>query len=73
MAAPETIRIVLHAQARPGLCFPCTFQPSYRSERSPPKLVCRILRSQSLPRQPFVQPLSWFLDVHDRPNSALDF
>jgi hypothetical protein len=39
MAAPETIRIVLHAQARSGLCFPCTFQPSYRSERSPPKVV----------------------------------
>src|SRR5713101_4301399 len=38
MAATETIRIVLHAQARPGLCFPCTLQPSYRSERSPPKV-----------------------------------
>jgi hypothetical protein len=38
MAATETIRIVLHAQARPGLCFRCTFQPSDRSGRSPPKV-----------------------------------
>jgi len=38
MAATETIRIVLYAQAGSGLCFPCIFQPSDRSERSTPKV-----------------------------------
>jgi hypothetical protein len=36
MAAPETIRIVLHAQARSGLCCRCTSEVYDRPERSPP-------------------------------------
>jgi hypothetical protein len=61
MAATETIRIVLHAQARPGLCFPCTFQPSDRSKRSPPKvcvvhLAVAILATAAIRATGFVDP-----------------
>jgi hypothetical protein len=36
MAATETIRIVLHAQAASGLCFPYSSEVYDRPERSPP-------------------------------------
>jgi hypothetical protein len=73
MAATETIRIVLHAQARSGFCCPCISQASDRSERSPPKVgVVGSCGRNACQRGLVVRMLSLMLDVHDRHNSALD-